>query len=79
MTPQTGIYKDARLGGDDFYDFIDWFWTRFQVPLPGKAGDYAPGESSLSDLLLWPFARLRRYQPLTIADLAALVPRAGGD
>jgi len=73
MAPETRVWHDARLAGDDFYDFVEWFWKRFNVSLPGKLLDYAPGEPNI---FTWPFTKQRIYQPLTIRDLAVLAKSA---
>jgi hypothetical protein len=73
MTPETRVWHDAKLAGDDFCDFVEWFSKRFNASLPGRALDYAPGEPNI---FTWPFARQRTYQPLTIGNLATLAKDA---
>jgi hypothetical protein len=73
ITPETRVWHDARVGGEDFLDFIHWCSATFGIALPGQAKDYAPPEpSAFGDMWLW----LRKrpvYQELTVSDLARLM------
>lgn len=71
MSPDTRLYHDAGLAGDDFAEFIEWFWVNYRVPVPGRLTDYCPSEGQV----IWgyfPWNRTKPFVELRISDLAQL-------
>ncbi|MFC3077791.1 hypothetical protein ACFODL_06790 [Phenylobacterium terrae] len=76
LRPNTRLWHDLRLAGDDFGDVIEELHRAYGVTLRGGLEEYCRTEADLSwAFLWWPFAswtfkREKRYRDLTIAELA---------
>jgi hypothetical protein len=73
ITPETEIYRDLKMYGDDLFDLVSWAHREFGVHGSFRLSDYAPLESPFK--MLWDFLRKligkreRQYKSLTVQDV----------
>jgi hypothetical protein len=44
INPETEIYSDLKIYGDDLFEFLIWIGDEFHVPVVVAGGKYAPSE-----------------------------------
>jgi hypothetical protein len=71
ITPETEVFRDLRIYGDDLYELVVWLHEKFGVETNIELGRYAPPET--------PFLRLhrliarRKYESLRLRDVVGAI------
>lgn len=79
ISPETEIYKDLGLYGDDVYEFLMWVEKEFGVQIMVTFGKYVPTESPL----FWAREAFRRacglsYESFKVGDIVRAIDGGGG-
>jgi hypothetical protein len=78
ITPDTELYRDLRMYGDDLaFDLVLWAQREFGVAGSFRLTDYAPGEQPFRGFwkLLGKLTREkeRQYKSLTVRDVVTAI------
>lgn len=82
INPETEIYADLKIYGDDLFEFLIWINKEFDIQVVVAGGKYAPSEM--------PFFKLaeafkkaigggrHRYKSLEVRDVVQAIDAGGG-
>lgn len=78
ITPETEIYRDLGIYGDDLaFELVIWATREFGMEGSFRLSDYAPGEQPFFGLSRWVCKLIGRKEPqyksLTVRDLVAAI------
>lgn len=79
INPETEIYKDLGLYGDDVYEFLLWIEKEFGVRIMVAFGKVVPSESPL----FWVREAFKRagghsYKSFKVRDIVQAIDAGGG-
>lgn len=80
--PETEIYQDLRIYGDDLFELLIWINDEFDVQIIIEGAKYAPGETPFFAITQAIRKALgggrKRYKSLTVRDIVQAIDAGGG-
>lgn len=76
VTPDSEIYYDLDIYGDEFVELVWWIEKEFEVESRVNISDYAPSERPLPFFYGWMQrrdAKKNRYKNLKVRDVVAVI------
>jgi hypothetical protein len=82
INPETEIYADLKIYGDDLFEFLIWISKEFGVQVIVAGGKYAPSEVPFFKVVE-AFKRViggrsHRYKSLKVRDVVQSIDAGGG-
>jgi Protein of unknown function (DUF1493) len=82
INPETEIYADLKIYGDDLFEFLIWISDEFGVQVIVAGGKYAPSEMPFFKVVE-AFKRAvkgqsHRYKSLKVRDVVQAIEAGGG-
>ncbi len=82
IEPETEVYADLKIYGDDLFEFLVWIQKEFGVQVIVAGGKYAPSEMPFFKVVE-AFKRAigggsHRYKSLKVRDVVQAIDAGGG-
>jgi len=82
ISPETEIYADLKIYGDDLFEFLIWISNEFGVQVTVAGGKYAPSEMPFFKVVE-AFKKAvggenHRYKSLKVSDVVQAIDAGGG-
>jgi hypothetical protein len=82
ISPETEIYADLKIYGDDLFEFLIWIRNQFGVQVTVAGGKYAPSEIPFFKVVeafkKTISGETHRYKSLRIRDVVQAIEAGGG-